>query len=255
LCCALRLDHLVYEERSVLAPEVAGRSGDRKSYYLNRGYLDFNIESTQVSITPDKRDIYIVVNISEGEKYTVSDVKIGGDPIVPVEELRRLVTIKPGDPFSRQQLTDTSKRITDRLGNEGYAFANANAVPDVDRDKRTVAFTFMIDPGRRVYVRRINIVGNTRTRTKSSAATCGNWKAHSMTPRSCSCPSSASTAPATFQKSRWKRPLSPGRPTRSTSTCGQGKAHGGNTSGPGILEHRQADPAGRDFTVEHLRQR
>ncbi|MDP3939883.1 MAG: outer membrane protein assembly factor BamA, partial [Deltaproteobacteria bacterium] len=144
--------------------KLQGDLENLRSYYMNRGFLDFNIDSTQVSITPDKRDIYITVNISEGEKYTVSDVKIGGDPIVAEEELRKLITIKPGDPFSRERLSETSKRIVDRLGNDGYAFANANAVPDVDRDKRTVAFTFMIDPGRRVYVRRINIAGNTRTR-------------------------------------------------------------------------------------------
>jgi len=135
-----------------------------RSFYLDRGYLDFNIESTQVSITPDKRDIYITVNITEGEKYTVREVKIGGEPIVPEQELRNLITIKPGEAFSREKLTETTKRITDRLGNDGYAFANANAVPEVDRQKRTVAFTVMIDPGRRVYVRRINVVGNTRTR-------------------------------------------------------------------------------------------
>ncbi len=135
-----------------------------RSYYLNRGYLDFNIDSTQVSITPDKRDIYIVVNVAEGDKYTVSDVKLGGELLLPEAELMRLVTIKPGEPFSREKLAESSKRITERLGNEGYAFANANAVPDVDKEKRTVAFTIMIDPGRRVYVRRINVVGNTKTR-------------------------------------------------------------------------------------------
>src|SRR5215471_1175273 len=135
-----------------------------RSYYLNRGYLDFNIESTQVSISPDKRDIYITVNIAEGEKYTVTDVKLGGDLLVPEAELMRLVQLKPGQPFSRERLAESTKAITERLGNEGYAFANANAVPDVDKDKRTVAFTIMIDPGRRVYVRRIGIVGNTKTR-------------------------------------------------------------------------------------------
>jgi outer membrane protein insertion porin family len=144
--------------------KLQGDLENLRSYYMNRGYLDFNIESTQVSITPDKRDIYITVNIAEGEKYTVSEVKIGGDPIVAEEELRKLIALRSGDPFSRERLSETSKRIVDRLGNEGYAFANANAVPDVDRDKRTVAFTFMVDPGRRVYVRRINIAGNTRTR-------------------------------------------------------------------------------------------
>ena len=144
--------------------KLQGDLENLRSYYMNRGYLDFNIESTQVSITPDKRDIYITVNISEGEKYTVSEVKIGGDPIVAEKELRKLIALRSGDPFSRERLSETSRRIVDRLGNEGYAFANANAVPDVDRDKRTVAFTFMVDPGRRVYVRRINIAGNTRTR-------------------------------------------------------------------------------------------
>ncbi len=135
-----------------------------RSYYLNRGYIDFTIESTQVSITPDKRDIYITVNVTEGEIYTVTDVKLGGETLLPEAELRKLVTVKPGEPFSREKLNESTKAVTDRLGNEGYAFANANAVPAIDKDKRTVAFTIFIDPGRRVYVRRINIVGNTRTR-------------------------------------------------------------------------------------------
>jgi outer membrane protein insertion porin family len=135
-----------------------------RSYYLNRGYLDFNIESTQVAISPDKRDIFITINLSEGEKYTVTDVKLGGDLLLPEAELRRLVQVKPGEPFSREKLAESTKAIAERLGNEGYAFANANAVPDVNKDKRTVAFTIMIDPGRRVYVRRINVVGNTKTR-------------------------------------------------------------------------------------------
>lgn len=135
-----------------------------RSFYQNRGYLDFAVESTQVSITPDKRDIYITINISEGEKYTVSSVALAGDLVVPEAELQKLVQVKPGQPFSRERLTDSTKAIAERLGNDGYAFANANAVPEIDKDKRTVAFTIMVDPGRRVYVRRINIVGNTRTR-------------------------------------------------------------------------------------------
>ena len=135
-----------------------------RSHYLDQGYLDFNVESTQVSITPDRKDIYITVNIAEGEKYTVSDVRIGGQTLVPKEELEKLLRIGPGDVFSRQRLIESQKAIADRLGNDGYAFANANAVPDVDREKRTVAFTLLIDPGRRVYVRRINVVGNSKTR-------------------------------------------------------------------------------------------
>jgi outer membrane protein insertion porin family len=135
-----------------------------KSYYHNRGYLDFNVESTQVSITPDRRDIYITVNVIEGEKYTVSAISLEGQTLVAREELEKLIKVKPGEVFSRQRLIESAKAITDRLGNEGYAFANANAVPQVDRDKRTVAFAIVVDPGRRVYVRRINIAGNTRTR-------------------------------------------------------------------------------------------
>ena len=143
---------------------LAGDLETLRSYYLNRGYLDFKIDSTQVSITPDKRDIYITVNVTEGEKYTVSDVKLAGQMIVPEAELRKLIKIKPGDVFSREVLTETTKAITERLGNDGYAFANANAVPEIDKAKRTVAFTILIDPGRRVYVRRILVSGNTRTR-------------------------------------------------------------------------------------------
>ena len=135
-----------------------------KAFYLDRGFLDFNIESTQVSITPDKKDIYITVNIVEGEKYTVTDVKLDGQMLLPRAELEKLVRVKPGETFSRQRLNESTKAINDRLGNEGYAFANAAAVPQIDKDKRTVAFTIVVDPGRRVYVRRINVAGNTRTR-------------------------------------------------------------------------------------------
>jgi outer membrane protein insertion porin family len=135
-----------------------------RSFYLNNGYLEFNIDSTQVSITPDRHDIYITVNVTEGEKYTVTDVKFSGDLIVPEAELHSLVTVRPGETFSREKLTDSSKAITDRLGREGYAFANVNASPDIDKQKRTVKFTFLVDPGRRVYVRRINVSGNSRTR-------------------------------------------------------------------------------------------
>ncbi len=135
-----------------------------RSYYLDRGYLEFNVESTQVSITPDKQDIYITIAISEGPKYTVSDVKVSGEMLIPEAEVRKLITIKPGEVFSRARVTESTKAISDRLGNDGYAFANVNAQPQLDKEKREAAFTFLIDPGRRVYVRRINISGNTRSR-------------------------------------------------------------------------------------------
>src|SRR5687767_2236947 len=135
-----------------------------RSFYLNRGYLDFSLESTQVSITPDRRDIHITVNIVEGEIYTVSQVTLTGQMLLAREELEKLIQLQRGDVFSREKLAASTKAISDRLGNEGYAFANANAIPNVDKEKRTVAFSIVIDPGRRVYVRRIDVAGNTKTR-------------------------------------------------------------------------------------------
>src|SRR5450755_4519000 len=135
-----------------------------RSYYTNRGYLEFAVDSTQVSITPDKEEIYITVNITEGPRYTFADVRLAGELLLPEAELQRLISVKPGEVYSREKLTQTAKAISDRLGSDGYAFANVNAVPEVDRANRTAAFTFFIDPGRRVYIRRINISGNARTR-------------------------------------------------------------------------------------------
>lgn len=135
-----------------------------RSFYMNQGYLEFNIDSTQVSITPDKKDIYITVNVTEGEKYTISEVKLAGETLVPEDEIRALMQVQAGDTFSREKVTQTSKAISDRLSNDGYAFSNVNAVPELNKEQHTAAFTFFVDPGKRVYVRRINIVGNTRTR-------------------------------------------------------------------------------------------
>jgi outer membrane protein insertion porin family len=135
-----------------------------RSFYQNRGYLEFNVESTQVSITPDKEDIYITINVFEGSRYTVSELRLAGDLPVPEAELARLMPIRPGDVFSRERLQAGTKAISDRLGAEGFAFANVNAVPDVDRAKLQAAFTIYVDAGRRVYVRKINISGNVKTR-------------------------------------------------------------------------------------------
>jgi outer membrane protein insertion porin family len=135
-----------------------------RSYYLDSGYLEFSIDSTQVSISPDKQKVYLTINITEGPKYTVSDIKVAGpEKILPHDEMRKLITLKAGDIFSRKQLTESTKRIGDRLGDDGYAFANVNAVPEMDKQKHTVSFTFMVDPGQRVYVRNINVTGNTKT--------------------------------------------------------------------------------------------
>lgn len=135
-----------------------------KSFYMNQGYLEFTVDSTQVSISPDKQDVYITASISEGERYKVLSVKVAGEFSLSDDELKKLLQIKPGDVFSREKLNDTTKAISDRLGKEGYAFANVNAAPEIDKEKHTVGFTIFVDPGKRVYVRRINLTGNTKTR-------------------------------------------------------------------------------------------
>ena len=135
-----------------------------KSFYLDRGYLEVNVESTQVSITPDKKDIYLTVNITEGEKYTVSGIKMDGETFGREAELKQLILLQPGQVYNGTLLTASNKRISDRLGNFGYAFATVNANPEIDRAKREVAFTFNVDPGKRAYVRHMTISGNTTTR-------------------------------------------------------------------------------------------
>ncbi len=135
-----------------------------RSHYLDRGYLEFNVDSTQVTISPDKKDIYISISLTEGPKYTVSGVKVAGELLLPEAEILKLITVKPGEVFSRARISESTKNISERLGNDGYAFANVNASPDLDKTKNQAAFTFFIDPGRRVYVRRINVQGNNRTR-------------------------------------------------------------------------------------------
>jgi outer membrane protein insertion porin family len=145
-------------------PKLQADLENLRSFYLNQGYLEFTIDSTQVSITPDKKDIYITVNLTEGRKFRVAEVKLAGDLVVPEAELAKLIKLKPGEVFSREKLTESTKLIQDRLGNEGYAFASINPVPEIDREKDEVSFTLYVDPGRRVYVRRISIFGNTNTR-------------------------------------------------------------------------------------------
>jgi len=134
-----------------------------RSFYLDRGYLKFNVESTQVSITPDKQDIYITINISEGKPFTIKDVRLTGKTIIPQEELRKLIKIEPGDTFSRSNITKAAQKISDRLGEDGYAFANVNTAPELDDAHNQVGLVFNVDPGNRVYVRRITFKGNSKT--------------------------------------------------------------------------------------------
>ena len=151
-----------------------------RSFYLDRGYLKFNVDSTQVSITPDKKDVYITINITEGELYTLQDVQLTGNfGVVPEADLRKLITLEPGEPFSRAQLTEVAKAMSERLGEDGYAFANINAVPQINEETRQVALNFVVDAGKRVYVRRVNFQGNIKTQDevlrREMRQTEGSW--------------------------------------------------------------------------------
>lgn len=135
-----------------------------RSQYLDQGYLKFSVRSTQVSISEDKRDIFITINIDEGDQYVVEEVKLAGTFVVPEEELQELLQIVPGEIFSRGRVVASTEAISNRLGSEGYAFARINPVPEINEEARTVDLTLFIDPGQRVYVRRINIKGNDASR-------------------------------------------------------------------------------------------
>ncbi len=140
--------------------------GDResiRSFYLDKGYLNFNIDSTQVAITPDKKDIFITLNLTEGDVYTVSDIQLRGNFIVPESELKALLSIHPGELFSRANLTDSVTALNDRLGNDGYAFAQVDVDPVLDKNKKTVSLVLNIDPGKRYYARRVIFSGNIKT--------------------------------------------------------------------------------------------
>ncbi|MBN7797529.1 outer membrane protein assembly factor BamA [Parahaliea mediterranea] len=133
------------------------------SYYMDRGYLQFSIDSTQVSVSPNKEAVYITANVTEGEKFTVSDVDLSGDLVLPETDLRRFLLVSEGQTFSQQLVTSTEEYLTRRLGNEGYSFAKVTGIPEVDEDNNTVAMKFFVDPGKRTYVRRVNFKGNQKT--------------------------------------------------------------------------------------------
>jgi len=141
--------------------ELSGDIEKLKSFYLDRGYANFDVESTQVAIAPDREDIFITLNVKEGEVYRISDVKIAGNLVVPEEELRGLVQVRRGDIYSQRMLTSTTEFMKMRLGLDGYAFAKVDPVPQEDPETKEIAITFLVDPGNRAYVRRINFNGTT----------------------------------------------------------------------------------------------
>lgn len=135
-----------------------------RSYYLSRGYLEFRVDSTQVAISPNKQDISITINVTEGDQFVVSKVKLAGNYLGKEEEFKSLIAIRVGEPYNADRVTVTSKNFTDYFGNFGYAFARAEVKTDIDRTTNRVEVTIVADPSRRVYVRRVNVAGNDRTR-------------------------------------------------------------------------------------------
>lgn len=144
--------------------KLSGDLEKLRSFYLNRGYADFSIESTQVQVDPNKEDIFITITVKEGEKYTFGNIELTGELIERDEELKSLLKVKSGDVFNGEALYESTKAIQDRLGNYGYAFANANAIPELDREKRSVDLNIAVDTGKRAYVRRMTVGGNSRTK-------------------------------------------------------------------------------------------
>ena len=130
-----------------------------RSYYMDRGFADFRADDVQVAISPDKRDIFVTISVTEGDRYTISDVKLAGEMVVPEEDLRGLVFTQPGDTFSQAVLTQSEELMALRLGQDGYAFAEIRAVPELDEVAKQASITFFVDPRNRVYVRRINFNG------------------------------------------------------------------------------------------------
>ncbi len=144
-------------------PKLSADLETIKSYYQDKGYIRFTIDSTQVSITPDKKDIYITINVSEGEQYTINEVKVAGELVIDEAKLTPLLLSKKGELFSRKKMTEAKDLLTKRLGNEGYAFAKVRVLPEIDDEKKQVDLTYLLEPGKKVYVRRINFIGNYKT--------------------------------------------------------------------------------------------
>jgi outer membrane protein insertion porin family len=159
-----------------------------RSYYMDRGYANFQIESTQVTIAPEKDNMFITINVNPGDVFRVSEIKLAGTMVVPEEQLRRLLLIHPGEIFSRKLVTSSQELMSYRLGADGYAFSKIDPVPTPDNDKKTVSLTFFIEPGNRVYVRHINFNNTTaindETLRREMRQLEGGWLSNSAIERS-----------------------------------------------------------------------
>ena len=166
-----------------------------RNYYMDRGYANFQIDSTQVAIAPEKEDIFITVNIDEGQVYKLSQIKLAGTFVVPEPELEQLLLVRPGDIFDRKLITSSQELMQNRMGRDGYAFAKVEPVPTADNANHTVSLTFFVDPGSRVYVRVTSpSPASTASMTRCCGARCVSWKAAGCPTPRWSVPSSACSA-------------------------------------------------------------
>ncbi len=153
----------VFNDDKYSKEKLSGDLERIESFYLNRGYLKFSIETTQVAISPDRQSVFVTVNVNEGDVYTVDEIALAGDLVISEGEIRSLVRLKKEQTFSQLEMTNTSEVIKERLGNEGYTFAEVKGIPEVNEDEKTAKVTFFVNPGKRAYVRRIEFRGNTKT--------------------------------------------------------------------------------------------
>ncbi len=227
-----------------------------RSYYLSRGYLEFRIDSTQVAISPNKQDISITVNVTEGERYVVSGVRLEGNYLGKQEEFKTLVTIRPGEPYNADQVAQTTKAFTDYFGKFGYAFANVEARPEIDRANNRVAFVLAAEPSRRAYVRRINISGNNRTRDEVVRRAVPPVRIVLVRRRQDQALARPDRPPGLLQgrqrrNQRRARGARPGRPEHQRG----GKAHRQPAVGRGLFQRRKAGPVVLDQAGKRIRQR
>lgn len=153
----------VFNDDKYSKEKLSGDLERIESFYLDRGYLKFSIETTQVAISPDRQSVFVTVNLNEGDVYTVDEIALAGDLVISEGEIRSLVRLKKEQTFSQLEMTNTSEIIKERLGNEGYTFAEVKGIPEVNEDDKTAKVTFFVNPGKRAYVRRIEFRGNTKT--------------------------------------------------------------------------------------------
>lgn len=154
-----------FKDNQYSSDKLAGDIEKIRAFYLNQGYIDFRLNSIQVQLTPDKKSVYITVNLKEGSQYRYKSVKLAGDyHDIPPKELERLVTVKSGTIINQEVLNKNVEAIKTKIGDYGYAFANVNPIPEVDAENKTVAYTLFVDTGKKIYVRNINISGNDKTR-------------------------------------------------------------------------------------------